>query len=183
MWQLQLPAKIRIFAWKACLDRLPTRLNLAKRGVRVEAECPLCEKAMESTSHALIYCDELCEVWWNWQDCPINLLVGNMCLVDLALKILDAGSPRDLETLFATTRAICFNRNQVVHEAKCSPHSQIWNLAVCTQEDYKNAILYNHVKQQARDVGWAAPPSKIHKINVDGATAGFGGRSIVGVVI
>ena len=128
MWQLQLPAKIRIFAWKACLDRLPTRLNLAKRGVRVEAECPLCEKAMESTSHALIYCDELCEVWWNWQDCPINLLVGNTCLVDLALKILDVGSPRDLETLFATAWAIWFNRNQVVHEAKCSPHSQIWNL-------------------------------------------------------
>ena len=25
MWQLQLLAKIRIFAWKACLDRLPTR--------------------------------------------------------------------------------------------------------------------------------------------------------------
>ena len=53
-----------------------------------------------------------------------------MCLVDVALKILDAGSPGDLETLFATAWAIWFNRNQVVHEAKCSPHSQIWNLAM-----------------------------------------------------
>ena len=65
VWQLQLLAKIRIFAWKACLDGLPTRLNLTKRGVKVEAECPLCEKAMENTSHALIYCDKICEVWWN----------------------------------------------------------------------------------------------------------------------
>ena len=81
--------------------------------------------------------------------------------MDLTLKILDVGSPLDLETLFVTTWAIWFNRNQEVHEAKCSPHSQIWNLAVHTQEDYKNAILYNHVKQQAPDVGWAAPPSEI----------------------
>ena len=146
MWQLQLPAKIRIFAWKACLDGLPTRLNLAKRGVKVGAECPLCEKAMESTNHALIYCAKIWEVWWNWQDCPINLLAGNMCLVDLALKILDARSPLDLETFFVTAWAIWFNRNQAVHEAKCSPHSHIWNLAVRTQEDYKNAILYSHLK-------------------------------------
>ena len=65
----------------------------------VEADCPLCKKALESTSHALFYCDKLWEVWWNWHDCPINLLAGTMCLVDLALKILDAGSPGDLETL------------------------------------------------------------------------------------
>ena len=48
------------------MDGLPTRLNLAKRGLNVEAKCPLYEKVVESTSHALIYCDKLCEVWWNW---------------------------------------------------------------------------------------------------------------------
>ncbi|XP_075670128.1 uncharacterized protein LOC142639875 [Castanea sativa] len=106
VWQLQLPAKVRIFAWRACLDGLPTRLNLAKKGLIVEAECPLYEKATESTSHAFIYCDKLCEVWWNWQGCPINLLAENLCLLDLALKILDAGSSADLETLFATAWAI-----------------------------------------------------------------------------
>ena len=172
VWQLQLPAKTRIFAWKACLDELSMRLNLAKRGVMVEADCPLCKKALESTSHALFYCDKLWEVWWNWHDCPINLLARNMCLVDLALKILDSGSPGDLETLFATAWAIWFNRNQVVHEAKCIPHSQIWNLAMRTQEDYKNAVLYNHVKQLAPDVGWAAPPPDVYKINVDGVRRG-----------
>ena len=128
------------------MDGLRTRLNLAKRGLNVEAKCPLCEKAIESTSHALIYCDKLCKVWWNWQACPINLLAENICLVDLALKILDAGTPLDLETLFATTWSIWFNRNQVVHDSYGIPSSQIWNFALRTQEDYKNAIAYNHVK-------------------------------------
>ncbi|KAK7833061.1 putative ribonuclease h protein [Quercus suber] len=35
----------------------------------------------------------------------------------------------------------------------------------------------------APEVGWAAPPPGICKINVDGATAGCGGWSTVGVVI
>ena len=128
------------------MDGLRTRLNLAKQGLNVEAKCPLCEKAIESTSHALIYCDKLYEVWWNWQACPINLLAENICLVDLALKILDAGTSLDLETLFATTWSIWFNRNQVVHDSNGIPSSQIWNFALRTQEDYKNAIAYNHVK-------------------------------------
>ena len=32
MWHLNLPAKIRIFAWRACMNALPTMLNLRTRG-------------------------------------------------------------------------------------------------------------------------------------------------------
>ena len=88
--------------------------------------------------------------------------------MDLALKILDAGTPHDLETLFATAWSIWFNRNQVVHDSNGIPSSQIWNFALCTQDDYKNALVYNYVKRQPPDVGWAAPPPEIYKINVDG---------------
>ena len=72
MWELKLPAEIRIFAWKACMDGLPTRLNLLRRGLNIETKCPLCEKALESTSHALIYCDKLWDGWWNWHALPDN---------------------------------------------------------------------------------------------------------------
>ena len=184
VWQLKLPAKVRIFAWRACIDGLPTRLNLVKRGLNVGADCPLCGKVVESTSHALIFCNKISEVWWNWQNCPINLLAVNKSFVDLALEILDAGSPNDLETLFVTAWAVSYNRNQVVHESMCSPHFQIWNLAVRTQVDFKNAALFCMVQQQlGSDVGWAVPPPDVYKINVDGATAGNGCRSTVGVVI
>ena len=53
----------------------------------------------------------------------------------------------------------------------------------CALEDYKNAILYSHLKQQDPNVGWAAPPPGFYKINVDGAISGFGGRSTVRVVV
>ena len=108
----------------------------------------------------------------------------NKSFVDLALEILDAGSPNDLETLFVTAWAVSYNRNQVVHESMCSPHFQIWNLEVRTQMDFKNAALFCMVQQQlGSDVRWAVPPPNVYKINVDGATAGNGCRSTVGVVI
>ena len=70
------------------------------------------------------------------------MLAVNKSFVDLALEILDAGFPNDLETLFVTAWAVWYNRNQVVHESICSPHFQIWNLAVRTHVDFKNAALF-----------------------------------------
>ena len=77
IWQLKLLAKIQIFAWRVCMEGLPTRLNLGRRGVNIETKCPLCEREIESTSHALLYCTKLWDVWWSWNTCPIQLLAEN----------------------------------------------------------------------------------------------------------
>ena len=183
MWQLKLPAKIRIFSWNACMDGLPTRLNLARRGLNNETTCPQCKTALESTSHALIHCEKLGDVWWSWHSCPVNLLGRDINLVDIALEILEAGSPQDLEIFIATAWSIWLNWNKVVHESGGSSPSQIWNMARRTREDYCNAIVCQLLRQQPPDVGWMAPSPEFYKINVDGATAGGGNLSYAGVVI
>ena len=38
MWQVKLPSKIRIFAWRACMDGLSMRLNLNKRRINTEVK-------------------------------------------------------------------------------------------------------------------------------------------------
>nr|GFC56934.1 RNA-directed DNA polymerase, eukaryota [Tanacetum cinerariifolium] len=51
-WIKSIPIKINIFAWKLCLDRLPTRVNLDKRNVAVASLlCPLCDSGMEDAAH------------------------------------------------------------------------------------------------------------------------------------
>ena len=77
MWQLKFPPKVRIFAWRACMNGLPTMLNLGKRGVNTDALCPLYGKELESTIHALLLCGKVREVWWNWQTCPVNIMAEN----------------------------------------------------------------------------------------------------------
>ena len=104
-------------------------------------------------------------------------------MVDLALEILDAGTPQDLETFFATAWSVWHNRNKVVHESDGSSPSQIWNIARCTREDYRDAVACCILKQQPLDVGWVAPPLDYYKINVDGAIAGERSMSCAGVVI
>ncbi|GJZ21920.1 RNA-directed DNA polymerase, eukaryota [Tanacetum coccineum] len=60
VWHLTLrvvPIKINIFAWKVCLDKLPTRLNVSLRGIDIPSIiCPVCNSAGESCSHILFSC-------------------------------------------------------------------------------------------------------------------------------
>ena len=53
IWKLKLPNKIKIFGWWACHDILPIAVNLTRRKVTSENNCPLCMRELESTVHAL----------------------------------------------------------------------------------------------------------------------------------
>lgn len=71
-----IPLKINVFAWKARRHFLPTRVNLACRGIELESySCPLCSAAEEDINHILFGCDlahsifrRICR-WWDldWQ--------------------------------------------------------------------------------------------------------------------
>ncbi|GKA78947.1 putative ribonuclease H-like domain-containing protein, partial [Tanacetum coccineum] len=58
------PIKINIFAWKVCLDKLPTRLNLSLRGIDIPSiVCPNCSLAGESCSHLFFSCSMARLLW------------------------------------------------------------------------------------------------------------------------
>nr|GEU85356.1 RNA-directed DNA polymerase, eukaryota [Tanacetum cinerariifolium] len=76
-WVSFVPIKVNVFAWRACLDHLPTRVNLAKRGVIMDSSlCPICGLFPENAQHLFFRCElassialRLCN-WWNlnWSD-------------------------------------------------------------------------------------------------------------------
>ena len=57
MWHLKIPPKIIIFAWRACINALPTMINLRKKGVNTSGYCPLCGQEIETIIHSIIMCD------------------------------------------------------------------------------------------------------------------------------
>nr|GEZ84592.1 RNA-directed DNA polymerase, eukaryota [Tanacetum cinerariifolium] len=78
-WVKSILIKINVFAWKVYLDRLPTRLNLIRRGVQVPSlSCPVCNAAHEDMSHLLFSCDLANDVvrlvcrWWNLTWSPFS---------------------------------------------------------------------------------------------------------------
>ena len=44
LWHLNIPPKVHIFAWKMCMNALPTFVNLQKRGVNLCDICSACGK-------------------------------------------------------------------------------------------------------------------------------------------
>ncbi|GKE03206.1 RNA-directed DNA polymerase, eukaryota, partial [Tanacetum coccineum] len=76
-WVKYIPVKVNVFAWRARLDRLPTRGNLVSRGVFLDSSlCPVCGLALEDVQHVLFRCDmaklifnRICR-WWDlhWVD-------------------------------------------------------------------------------------------------------------------
>ncbi|GJR45913.1 RNA-directed DNA polymerase, eukaryota [Tanacetum coccineum] len=78
-WIKTIPIKVNIFAWKASLNRLPTRYNLDRRGVEVSSlSCPICNSTHEDTNHLLFRCGLATDVmrlvcrWWNVLWIPVN---------------------------------------------------------------------------------------------------------------
>ncbi|GKA55450.1 RNA-directed DNA polymerase, eukaryota, partial [Tanacetum coccineum] len=76
-WVKFIPIKVNVFSWRAHHDRLPTRVNLSRRGVLLDSHvCPLCNAAMEDVQHVFFRCDvarvvlrKICR-WWDldWQE-------------------------------------------------------------------------------------------------------------------
>ncbi|GJX57117.1 RNA-directed DNA polymerase, eukaryota [Tanacetum coccineum] len=78
-WIKSIPIKVNIFAWKLHLDRLPTRVNLARRGVQVlSSSCPVCNTVQEDVPHLFFLCDVARDVsrlicrWWNVSWSPVG---------------------------------------------------------------------------------------------------------------
>nr|GEZ80533.1 hypothetical protein [Tanacetum cinerariifolium] len=55
VWNSWIPRKVNVYVWRASLNRLPTRLNLAVRGVMLPSMvCPFYDDDSEDIDHCLI---------------------------------------------------------------------------------------------------------------------------------
>ncbi|GKU98551.1 hypothetical protein SLEP1_g11543 [Rubroshorea leprosula] len=73
VWNPTVPSKVVAFNWKALLDRIPTKLNLIKRGIikaMAEGKCVLYEEETEDVDHLFLKCKvagglwQPCANWW-----------------------------------------------------------------------------------------------------------------------
>ena len=71
-WVKYVPIKVNILAWKIRCDVLPTRMNLSRRGIDIQAiSCPICDYGVESSKHLFFICNMIRDIgkqivrWWN----------------------------------------------------------------------------------------------------------------------
>ncbi|GKA50126.1 RNA-directed DNA polymerase, eukaryota [Tanacetum coccineum] len=107
-WVKQIPIKVNVLAWKISMDRLPTRVNLHRRGVQVSPiSCPICCEALENLDHLLFCCDlakdiarSICN-WWGLVWNPVDSYRSWLSWFNLVQ--LQSSSKQVLEGVFYTS--------------------------------------------------------------------------------
>ena len=61
--KLKIPNKVKVFAWRACNDILPMKMNLVNRRIIADTVCPNCTRFPEIAVHVLWDCDAAQDVW------------------------------------------------------------------------------------------------------------------------
>lgn len=56
--------RCRVFGWIMMHDRVFSKMNLAKRGLGVDVNCPQCQNLQETSLHILRDCRSA-KTWWN----------------------------------------------------------------------------------------------------------------------
>ncbi|KAM0045230.1 putative reverse transcriptase zinc-binding domain-containing protein [Helianthus debilis subsp. tardiflorus] len=63
-WCKWIPLKCNVFAWRAELERLPTRVELRKRNIPIpDVVCPVCALGEETTMHLFTACSLATSIW------------------------------------------------------------------------------------------------------------------------
>ncbi|XP_030958321.1 uncharacterized protein LOC115980180 [Quercus lobata] len=184
LWHLNLPAKIKIFAWRACINGLPSRETLCARGIITDKDCPICNKELESIHHALLHCDFAIQVWSFSVDGVQWLQRNNWTFPDLAMYFLTHKSSHVLESFLTIVWTIWYNRNRTIHKDICSHPSQVWQMARNSIKDFTN-VAYTNLPSSRPTLSscWSPPPPGVFKINVDRASSELEGTSSIGVII
>ncbi|XP_071727306.1 uncharacterized protein [Rutidosis leptorrhynchoides] len=120
-----IPKKVEIFIWRSRKKRIPTLIELDKRGIDLHSvRCPLCDDGVESVDYALLFCKKVFEIWekvFKWWGFNVfssaslcEILQGSSigAMTDLGSKIWQA-------VLWSCCYLIWWNRNQLVFNKKC----------------------------------------------------------------
>uniref|UniRef100_A0A803QKQ2 Reverse transcriptase domain-containing protein n=1 Tax=Cannabis sativa TaxID=3483 RepID=A0A803QKQ2_CANSA len=196
LWHLNLPAKVKHFAFRATNSTLPTAKNLAYRKIIHSPGCDRCGNLEESVSHALFYCQSIRRVSKGTQLYPyIFSCSSEIMFHDIADMIYTSLTKEEVELFLCTAWFIWFNRNKALKgQAQDQAHA-ILNLAHSYLAEFNSSLSASAPTSRPRHslatTTWSPPASGLLKLNVDAAVskndgkAGFGGviRNSEGLVV
>ncbi|KAL5845979.1 hypothetical protein ACOSQ3_009503 [Xanthoceras sorbifolium] len=157
IWNLQIPAKIKIFCWRACRDILPTKDLIFRRKISVSPCCELCGLIPETVDHALL---------------------AFVCFVvdkKLASQFI-------VSAWFCWNK-----RNQLVHGSKRLAEECFWSKAgFYLNEFMQNDFVQNEGISSSHipaNMCWKPPDGHCLKLNVDASVNKAAGKIGIGVVV
>lgn len=99
IWKLALPPAAKIFLWRACLNVLPTKMNLFKKKIVDNTHCPLCLQENETTEHILWECTAASDVWGQCSKKIQKSRVSHKSLKELMVEMFLKLNKEEMEEL------------------------------------------------------------------------------------
>ncbi|XP_042969143.1 uncharacterized protein LOC122301839 [Carya illinoinensis] len=183
-WKLQIPNATKIFIWRACLESLPTMLNLSKRKIVDSPICPICCREQESTTHALWECTSAMDVWSQGHIVFQKSSLRKTNFKELFESLYSQCDQSLMEQFSVLARSIWSRRNKMIFEGSFVHPSLLVNQASQSLTDYRTAQENWKTKAQIHSQAsvWSPPPSGVTKINWDAAVDSPNNRIGIGLV-
>ncbi|XP_022020167.1 uncharacterized protein LOC110920252 [Helianthus annuus] len=147
-WNNWVPKKVGMVAWRAEMERLPTRCALAARNISVQNRtCVMCGNDDETSEHIFVSCQFAQLIWQNvatW--CTIPPIIAFEIKDLLTLHEICSGSAKKIKALYAVILVTLWNiwksRNEAVFQQKIPNTTKIL--------DEIKALAYLWVKNRSK---------------------------------
>ena len=172
-WRINVPHKIRHFAWRACQDILPVRTNLVKRNVLQVDTCSGCNTEAEDAMHFFWKCTRAKELWSSTKLVFPNVM-DQLCSFKEMLWCLmmdEKSSPENIELFLTCVWAMWNNKNEVRHGRTRKDGRTLGRWAMqYLDADWAAVDLLPVPQMSVQHVQtWIPPTAPCLKFNVDAA--------------
>ena len=172
IWQLNIPPRIRVFAWRMCQGALPTKENLAKRIPSQLMNCAICGDLCESEPHILLYCP-LAQAVWSTSGFVQTLWQTRFSTMSDCILVARKELSLDELGMFVAILWECWNvRNQFIFG---SPDMDV---ALRSSRAIRFVTSYRQMREPlcssgcAAPTGWKPPSTGMLKLNFDSGQIG-----------
>ncbi|KAJ8452986.1 hypothetical protein Cgig2_014749 [Carnegiea gigantea] len=169
LWECNIPPRIKLFGWRACVGSLPSSHRILTRVPGFAMSCSVCDHAEDTPTHAVLECPLAIEVW-SGSGLDESLWASKYrtfmdCIVQ-AMQLLSEDSFGD----FLAIMWECWNaRNRFIFGTPESNLSILGKRALSFVRSYRlhheaTALTHGTVHPFA----WTPPPPGYVKLNFDG---------------
>ncbi|KAH9783091.1 putative reverse transcriptase/RNA-dependent DNA polymerase [Citrus sinensis] len=173
IWSLALPQKIRIFAWRAAKNQLPSAENLWRKKIIQDPTCQVCKMGTENVFHALVACKSA-EKMWKLIHFDDDIHAAHSQDILSMMHAMKRMRSRDDLELLVTIFWVKWNaRNQVIFKGKReNPQIMVAKaeaLIAAYKRVYSPAEACSETEQRAPPQTWNPPQDGFVKVNIDSA--------------
>ncbi|KAK0595746.1 hypothetical protein LWI29_009655 [Acer saccharum] len=118
IWNQNVPPKVKVFVWRACLNAIPAGFNLWKRRILDQPFCSLCRSSVDVPGHSLFWCKEAKRVWGCSRFDSFFDGLQDLSVLDVLSRLFSRVSKEDFASICIISWAIWDNRNLSISGGK-----------------------------------------------------------------